>query len=73
MARKAASTADGFDHLFDCREAENNLTIGAPGSDTLLKTAEIFREASLHRHEAASKAGGAMFQYGPRAGYRPFR
>lgn len=65
--------ADGFDHLFDCRGAENNLTIGAPGEDTLMKTAEIFRKASQHRYEAATEAKGAMFQYGPRAGYRPFR
>ena len=73
MSRKAATTEDGFNHLFDCRDVENNLTIGAPGSDTLLKTAEIYKLASQQRYEAAIQAQGDMFQYGPRAGYRPFR
>ena len=39
---------DGFDHLFDCRNAENNLTIGAPGPDTLLKAAGIFKVQNLN-------------------------
>ena len=44
-------TPDGYESLFDGRETERvaNLIIGAPGPDTLSRSAAIFMKAAAHR------------------------
>ena len=53
-----------------------SLVIGAPGPYTLKRAVSIFEKASLHRAKDAAKEGpggdGAIFEYGPRSGYKPF-
>jgi DNA-binding transcriptional MocR family regulator len=72
-------TPDGNQTLFDTRETEkvDNLIIGAPGTNTLRQSVTIFSAAAAHRAEKAradNPAGnGSVFQYGPRAGFQPFR
>lgn len=45
------------------------------GPETLVRSCQIFRESCEHRHglEETGGGNGAMFQYGPRAGFRPYR
>ena len=64
----------GMAHLFDGRVEDGlaNLTIGAPGEDTLRKAAAIFRAASAASADHAAATDGVVFQYGPRSGYGPF-
>lgn len=68
-------TPDGYESLFDGRETERvaNLIIGAPGPDTLRRSAAIFAEAAAHRAAQSGEDGGALFQYGPRTGCRSFK
>jgi hypothetical protein len=45
-----------------------NLTVGAPGPNTLKKSAQIFESASKHRLEKTLKGDVSLFQYGPQCG-----
>lgn len=66
------------DTLFDqkLKNDDVSLVIGAPGTFTLKRVVEIFEKSSIHRaqHAALDSASGngAIFEYGPRAGYKPF-
>ena len=61
-------TPDGYESLFDGRETERvaNLIIGAPGPDTLSRSAAIFMKAAAHRQvyfQSWGRAGpGLMFE-----------
>lgn len=62
-----------MEHLFDNKDTKSvtNLTIGAPGPETLNKVFELYQKASHHRlcdlHQDST-----IFQYGPTFGYSPF-
>lgn len=63
------------DDLFSGRLADGsvNLVVGAPGPDTLRKSAEIFDSATKHRATKVSTSGDvSLFQYGPVCGNREY-
>ena len=65
---------DGED-LFSGRVDQDfiNLTVGAPGPETLRRSAEIFASASQHRVEKTLNGGSvSLFQYGPPCGPAEF-
>jgi hypothetical protein len=45
-----------------------NLTVGAPGPDTLKKSSDLFDAAAKHRMDKMSRGDVSLFQYGPQCG-----
>ena len=63
------------DDLFSGRLADGsvNLVVGAPGPDTLKKSAELFDSATRNRTTKVTSSGDvSLFQYGPVCGNREY-